>query len=66
MDKDSLDYVGSIEDSIRYKNDIRDIQVWINQGLKEADFDHKIIKALGFLNNSHRSQSPIIMPLRDK
>ena len=27
MDEDSLDYVGSIEDSIRYKNDIRDIQV---------------------------------------
>jgi hypothetical protein len=27
MDKDSIDYVGSIKDSIRYKNDIRVIEV---------------------------------------
>jgi hypothetical protein len=42
------------------------MQVWINQGLKEADFDHKIIKALGFPKPKPRSSSPKTMPVVDR
>ena len=74
LDKDSLKYVGSIKDCISYKDDIMAIQVcfktlifqvWIDQGLKEADSDHKIIKALGSLKLRSRSPSPKQMPVRD-
>ena len=39
----------------------------INQGLKEVDCDHKIIKALGFLKPKARgpSPSPKIIPVTD-
>lgn len=39
--------------------------MWISQGLKETDYDHKIIKALEFPKPKPRSPSPKLMPVRD-
>jgi hypothetical protein len=39
--------------------------VWISEGLKEADYDHKIIKALEFSKPKPRSPSPKITPVID-
>jgi hypothetical protein len=39
--------------------------VWINQGLKEADYDHRIIRALEFTKPKPRSPSPKVTPVRD-
>jgi hypothetical protein len=40
--------------------------VWINQGLSEADYEHRIIKALGFTKPKPRSPSPKLSPVVDK
>ena len=39
--------------------------MWINQGLKEADYDHRIIRALEFTKPKPRSPSPKVTPVRD-
>ena len=39
--------------------------MWINQGLKEADYDHRIIRALEFTKPKPRSPSPKLTPVRD-
>ena len=39
--------------------------MWISQGLKEADYDHKIIMALEFPKPKPRSPSPKLTPVRD-
>ena len=39
--------------------------MWINQGLKEEDYDHRIIRALEFTKPKPRSPSPKVTPVRD-
>jgi hypothetical protein len=37
----------------------------MTQGLRETDYDHKILKALGFTKPKPRNSSPKLMPVRD-
>ena len=39
--------------------------MWINEGLKEADYDHRIIRALEFTKPKPRSPSPKLTQVRD-
>ena len=36
--------------------------MWISQGLNEADYDHKIIKALGFPKPNPKPRNPSPRP----